>query len=105
SRAYSRRWLAEGAVPRWAEPLGLRGQSAKRRARLAPSKQLASQWLTAALAHAERALALVPGFPPALELRGAARYTSWLQEPGGDSAAHARLLAAARRDPEGATRA
>ena len=105
SRADSLLALAEGADPRWAEPVVLRGQIAYRRARLAPSKQLASQWLTAALAHAERALALVPGFPPALELRGAARYTSWLQEPGGDSAAHARLLAAAREDLEGSTRA
>jgi serine/threonine-protein kinase len=96
---------AELADPRWVEPSVARGLIAHRRARLTGDRQRAAQLLDAAVGHAERALRLAPGYAPALELRGTARYTRWVLELSSDSAAQAQLLAAARGDLEAATRA
>jgi eukaryotic-like serine/threonine-protein kinase len=96
---------AELADPHWVEPAVARGQIAHRRARLTGDRQRAAQLLDVAVGHAERALRLAPGYAPALELRGTARYTRWVLELSADSAAQAQLLGAARGDLEAATRA
>jgi len=96
---------AETADPHWVEPIVQRGWIAYRRARLAPDRKARVQWTDVALAHAERALGSLPGYPRALELRGTVRYTRWLQQLSTEPAQQAALLAGARRDLEAATQA
>ncbi len=96
---------AEAADPQWVEPIVQRGWIAHRRARLTSDRKGAAQWLSVALGHAERALRLTPGYPRALELRGTARYTSWVLELSSDPGEQDRRLAGARQDLEAATRA
>ncbi len=96
---------AEAADPRWVEPVVQRGWIAHRRARLTGDRKAAGRGLGVALGHAERALRLSPGYPRALELRGTARYTTWLLELSSDSGVQAGLLAGARQDLETATKA
>src|SRR3989475_4900233 len=94
---------AEAADPQWVEPMVQRGTIAHRRARLTRDRKEAARWLGVALAHAEQALRLVPGYPRALELRGTARYTKWLLDLSADPAEQAKLLTGARPDLEAAT--
>jgi len=96
---------AEAADARWAEPVIDRGWIAYRRARLAGDRKLLSHWAEIATSHADRALALAPNDPRALELRGTVRYLSWLRELGPDPEALPRMLAGARQDLEAATQA
>src|SRR6266705_4960399 len=84
---------AEAADPQWVEPSVQRGWIAHRRARLTSDRKGAAQWLSVALGHAERALRLTPGYPRALELRGTARYTSWVLELSSDPGEQDRRLA------------
>ncbi|HEX4575299.1 MAG TPA: serine/threonine-protein kinase [Gemmatimonadales bacterium] len=91
--------------PAWVEPVVQRGVLAHRRARLTNDRAELARWLALALSYADQALERSPGYPRALELRGTARYTSWLVELTPDSAARAGLLAGARRDLEAATQA
>ncbi|HEX4599853.1 MAG TPA: serine/threonine-protein kinase [Gemmatimonadales bacterium] len=96
---------AAAADPAWVEPVVQRGFLAHRRARLTNDRAELARWLALALGYADRALERSPGYPRALELRGTARYTSWLLELTPDSAARAGLLVGARRDLEAATQA
>ncbi len=96
---------AEAADPQWVEPIVQRGTIAHRRARLTRDRKEGARRLGLALAHAERALRLAPGYPRALELRGTAHYTSWVLELSSDPTAQAQLLASARQDLEAATQA
>ncbi len=96
---------AEAADPQWAEPIVQRGWIAHRRARLTSDRKGAAQWLAVALGHAERAVRVSPGYPRALELRGTARYTSWVLELSSDPAEQDRRLTGARQDLEAATQA
>jgi len=103
ARADSLLAAAEATDPQWVEPVVQRGWIAHRRARLTADRKAAAQGLGVALAHAERALRLVPGYPRALELRGTARYTKWLLELSADPVEQVTLLTAARQDLEAAT--
>jgi len=105
ARADSALVQAAAADPQWVDPVVLRGQIALRRARLTPNRQGLAQGLKAAADDAEQALRLAPGYPPALELRGTVRYTTWLQQLSTDAAVQAGLLADARRDLEAAAQA
>jgi serine/threonine-protein kinase len=96
---------AEAADARWAEPVIERGWIAYRRARLAGDRKSLGHWTEIAASHADRALALAPNDPRALELRGTVRYLSWLQELGPDPEGLPRTLAGARQDLEAATQA
>src|SRR2546426_351949 len=98
ARADSLLAAAEATDPQWVEPVVQRGWIAHRRARLTADRKAAAQGLGVALAHAERALRLVPGYPRALELRGTARYTKWLLELSADPVEQVTLLTAARHD-------
>jgi serine/threonine-protein kinase len=98
---------AEVADPKWVEPIVQRGQIAYRRSRLTQDFTAASPWITVGLGHADRALALDPNYPRALELRGSLRYWTWLihgvPDPRKAAAllqdAEADLREAVRRDP------
>lgn len=99
---------AERLDRRWVEPSLLRGWVWLTRARLA-ERGGEVRALSAALGHAERALALARNHPRALELRGTIHWTHVVLHPGpdGDSArlaaAEADLREALRRDPRLAT--
>jgi len=87
---------AEAYDPAWVEPVLLRGWLAAERAGLlgTGSRPPRPFWIRVALEHASRALALRPGYPPALELRGTLDLKRWLFGAGGDTTA----IAAAERD-------
>ncbi|HEX2191485.1 MAG TPA: hypothetical protein VHG51_21415, partial [Longimicrobiaceae bacterium] len=88
--------------PRWVEPSVRRGWLALDRIGLSDMRRKRA-WTRAAREHAARALALEPGYPPALEVRGTA---SWLEAD--DSIAPGRweeLVASAEADLRAATAA
>jgi serine/threonine-protein kinase len=91
---------AETADPKWATPPAQRSWLAYRQSRLAGSfnKEYYSEWIGEGLAHAERALAIKPDDPDALEARGTLRYWRFLLnlEPGAE--ASAKLFADAEKD-------
>jgi len=90
---------AERADPKWVDPIILRGQLLDRRARL--TRSLPS--LEEGLGHADRAIALAPGDPRAIELRGTLRYRKWFLFRPADPREAAALLDDARKDLERAT--
>jgi len=98
---------AEAADPDWIAPMVLRAQIAYRRTRLSDNTVQLFRWVDVGTAHAERALALDPNYPEALEARGDFRYWEWLndREPDPEKAevllldAKADLEAAVDRDP------
>ena len=70
---------AEAMDPTWAEPIIARGAVAYRRSRLNPNDQVvAGKWIRVGMDHVNRALALAPSDPDALELRGNLKYWRWL---------------------------
>jgi tetratricopeptide (TPR) repeat protein len=82
---------AERADPRWTQPIVLRGWLAYDLAsvpwRGTPTKGViggvtTEEWLRRALGHANRALALQPDDPAALELRGTVFYRNWFVQAG-----------------------
>lgn len=86
---------AEREDPRWSEPIVVRGWLAYELAgvpsRGSPTQGVAGgvttqEWLRRALAHANRALALQPDDPAALELRGTVLYRTWFMQGHADSA-------------------
>jgi len=100
ARADSLLVKAEALDRKWVTPISQRGWLAYRRARVAGSfdKEYYDHWTQRGLAHAERALALRPNDPDALELRGTHRYLRWLLNLNPDQAEGARLLADAEKD-------
>lgn len=98
-RADSTLARAEAADPRWDDPIISRGQLLERRVRLTRSADLVDQ----GLAHADRALALSPDDPRALELRGTLRYRRWQLARPADPRQASQLLSDARADLERAT--
>jgi len=96
---------AQTLDPAWAAVPVLRGTLAYRASRFfGDDQQRASKWIDVGLAHAEKALALAPQNPDALELRGTLRYWRYLLglEPGADAAK--RLLDGAQSDLEEAVK-
>ncbi len=71
---------AEQLEPKWVEPVVLRGWLAADRIELADARTepAIAKWAPQGIALAERALTMVPGHPPALELRGLLRFVQWL---------------------------
>jgi serine/threonine-protein kinase len=71
--------LAERLDPGWLDPIVLRGWIAADRIELADARteEAIAKWASPGIAFAERALTRKPGYPPALELRGALRLLQW----------------------------
>lgn len=88
---------AESQDPRWPAPIVERGWVASERARVVGTglRFREPESLRSGLRHAERALALDPDHPKALELRGALR--NWLKETAGPAEASI-LLRGAEQD-------
>jgi serine/threonine-protein kinase len=93
--------------PKWAAPAAQRGILNYRIARLSlatgAATSMISSRIDAGLAQAEKALALSPSEPDALEARGSLRYLRWLLNltPGTESD---KVLAAAQSDLDSATK-
>ena len=88
----------------WPDPIVMRSQIAYRRSRFPGLDPLAAKgWITEGLGHAERAVALDPDNPDALELRGTLHYWSWLLGLEPDKAKALALLNSAKTDLEKAT--
>jgi serine/threonine-protein kinase len=97
--------LAQGADPRWAEPLVGRATLAYRRSRITGQDPLAAKgWIDKGVAFADSALARSPQNPDALEARGTLRYWGWLLGLEPDPVASKQLLADAQSDLETATK-
>ena len=94
---------AEGLDPRWVEPIWRRANLAYLRSRRVARNPLAfGPWVTAGLAHADRALTLDPEDPNALSIRGTIRYFALIgQMYGGPEATNA--LSMVQKDLETAT--
>jgi len=96
---------AETMDPTWAEPIIARGAVAYRRSRLNPNDQVAAgKWIGVGMNHVNRALALAPSDPEALELRGNLKYWRWLLSLAPDQEEAKALLASAQEDLETAVR-
>jgi TolB-like protein/tetratricopeptide (TPR) repeat protein len=94
--------LAEASDPQWAEPVTARGWIAYQESRLASDYEALEDGIARGLGHAERALAIDPNFPRALELRGTVRYLRWFSNLVPDPQEAAALLQGAREDLEAA---
>jgi len=97
---------AEQFDPKWPDPPVLRGELDYLRSR---SYQLSDArasdaWITRGLVHVNRALALDPNDPDALELRGDLRYWRWLLSVVPDPDSARALLMAAKADLETAVK-
>jgi TolB-like protein/tetratricopeptide (TPR) repeat protein len=88
--------VAERLDPNWLDPIVLEGWVAVDRIDLAvgATAPAVHKWAPMAVAQAERVLARSPQYPPALELRGYARFLAW--QYGGRG--HMRGAADAERD-------
>jgi serine/threonine-protein kinase len=95
---------AEAGYRKWTAPVVLRGQIAFRRSRLlsGPDSQVAA--IRAAVAAANRALAMDPNDAQALELRGMAQYWHYVLNVTPNPRDAAALLEGGRRDLESAVR-
>ncbi|HWB42282.1 MAG TPA: protein kinase [Gemmatimonadales bacterium] len=96
---------AEALDPTWPEPVIARAAVAYRHSRLELNDQVAADKLIeTGMGHVDRALALAPQDPDALELRGNLRYWRWLLSLEPDAAKARTLLASAQEDLETAVR-
>jgi serine/threonine-protein kinase len=108
TRAFARAdsLLAQAAArdPRWVTPVVLRGTIDYKRSRLTDDRMVIANEIQAGLGYAERALALDPRSPDALELRGTLHYWRHLNGLATNPAEDARLVASAQRDLEAVVR-
>ncbi|MEO7082903.1 MAG: serine/threonine-protein kinase [Gemmatimonadaceae bacterium] len=96
---------AETADAKWVEPIALRAALAYNRSRLVGRDAAKIRpWVTVGLGHANRALALNPDDPNALETRGNLYYWSWFSNLETDAAKKSALLLDAQADLEKATK-
>ncbi len=96
---------AEAEDPRWTEPIVRRATLAYRRSRLVPRQPAAIRpWVTAGVAHADRAVALDAQDADALEFRGTLRYWGLINNVFASGAESDSALARVQRDLEEATR-
>ena len=86
--------LAEGSHRGWIEPIVLRGRLAADRVEFTSTATSVAKWAPAGVSHAEHALAIQPGNPGALELRGYLRFMQSYYVSSGDTS----LLNSAERD-------
>src|SRR4029079_10762676 len=70
---------AEVGDPKWSEPETRRALLAYRRSRLTRDPAAIRKWIGEGIAHANKALALDPNDPDALEMRGTITYFGWIQ--------------------------
>jgi len=95
---------AESLDPRWAEPVTRRAWLAYQRSRsVGRDPAQIRKWVDIAIQHAGRALTLDPESPDALEVRGTAKYWSWLSNLETDASRKQALLLDAKADLERAT--
>ncbi len=92
--------VAESADPNWAAPIVLRSEIAYRKSRLAGDQREMFDWIDVGLGHANRALALDPNDPSAIETRGTLQYWGYLIDKEPDPAEAQKLLEAAQADLE-----
>jgi eukaryotic-like serine/threonine-protein kinase len=98
--------LAEAEDRRWADAPALRAAIAYRRSRLVGRDLTAMrQWIDIGIEHANRALALDPRHPDALEMRGTLRYWAYLNALDANPSRQRVLVDSARADLEAATAA
>jgi serine/threonine-protein kinase len=86
--------IAERDHRRWLEAIVLRGQLAADRVEFTSTAAAVAKWAPVGISHAQRALAIQPGNPGGLELRGYLRYMEWYYVSSSDSD----LVNAAERD-------
>jgi serine/threonine-protein kinase len=98
--------LAERLDPKWPDPPTLRGQLDYLHSRSygLGNPPASNRWISQGLVHADRALALDPNDPDALELRGDLRYWRWLLNIVTDRDSAQQLLKDAQADLETATK-
>jgi serine/threonine-protein kinase len=94
---------AEDADPSWATPIVRRAQLAAAQVRTRSDLLRSAAFITDAIAHAERALALDPRNAEALEVRGSLRYTKRRLGFAPDPTESAELLRLAEQDLRQAT--
>ncbi|MCH8924348.1 MAG: DUF1553 domain-containing protein, partial [Planctomycetes bacterium] len=92
--------VAEAADPNWAAPTVLRSEIAYRKSRLADDQREMFDWIDVGLGHANRALALDPNDPSALETHGTLQYWAYLIDKEPDPTEAQKLLDAAQADLE-----
>jgi TolB-like protein len=92
----------EARFRNWAAPAILRGQIAYRRSRLASDQDAVLAAIRAAVADADRALAIDPNAAEALEVRGTAQYWHWILDVTPNPKQAAALLDGAKHDLEAA---
>ncbi|HET7565065.1 MAG TPA: serine/threonine-protein kinase [Gemmatimonadaceae bacterium] len=83
---------------RWVEPPLMRGTVAYRRSRLVTQPLQIAAWIDTGLAFAQRALALDPNSPDALELRGTLHYWRHLNDLAPDPREDSALVQSAEHD-------
>ncbi|HJU89185.1 MAG TPA: protein kinase [Gemmatimonadaceae bacterium] len=89
---------AEQADPRWIDPIVARGMMALQQVRLTTNQTRQAALVREGQEHAERALALNPRHPGALELRGTLYYVKWRSHLASDPVEVSRLLGQAESD-------
>jgi serine/threonine-protein kinase len=96
---------AEKEDGKWADPIALRARVAYQRSRIPGLEQEpAAKWIEAGIDHANRALAVNPKDPNALETRGNLQYWRFLLALEPDANKSRTLLLQAKADLEAATR-
>jgi eukaryotic-like serine/threonine-protein kinase len=92
---------------KWAAPIVARGFIAFRKVQLLGNRDPTQipKWLEVAKGHADRAMALAPNDPTALELRGTVRFFRWSYNQAPDPSAPTKLLTESEADFRGAVKA
>ena len=92
---------------KWAAPIVARGFIAFRKVQMFGNRDAAQipKWLDVAKGHADRAIAIAPNDPTALELRGTVRFFRWSYNLAPDPSAPTKLLTESEADFRGAVKA